>query len=139
MSVYQNKLTFATHGRGTTSITDTLREQVHLSGVTTGLCHVFLQHTSASLVLCENADPDVRADLDRYMTRLVADGDPLFEHTAEGPDDMPAHIRTILSGSDLTLPVSNGQCDLGTWQGVYLWEHRTAGHRRRVTVTVSGE
>jgi secondary thiamine-phosphate synthase enzyme len=139
MRVYQNKLTFTTRGRGTTSITDTLREQVHMSGVTTGLCHVFLQHTSASLLLCENADPDVRTDLERYMARLVADGDPLFEHTAEGPDDMSAHIRTMLSGSDLTLPVSNGQCDLGTWQGVYLWEHRTAGHRRWLVVTVSGE
>ncbi|MGB5715524.1 MAG: secondary thiamine-phosphate synthase enzyme YjbQ [Gammaproteobacteria bacterium] len=139
MSVYQNRLTFATHGRGTTSITDTIREQVHLSGVTTGLCHVFLQHTSASLLLCENADPDVRTDLERYMARLVTDGDPIFEHTAEGADDMPAHIRTMLSGSDLTLPISNGHCDLGTWQGVYLWEHRTAGHRRRLVVTVSGE
>jgi secondary thiamine-phosphate synthase enzyme len=139
MRVYQNKLTFTTRGRGTTSITDTLREQVHMSGVTTGLCHVFLQHTSASLLLCENADPDVRTDLERYMARLVADGDPVFEHTAEGPDDMSAHIRTMLSGSDLTLPVSNGRCDLGTWQGVYLWEHRTAGHRRRLVVTVSGE
>lgn len=137
--IFQNKLTFHTHGRGTTSITTAIREQVHLSGVTTGLCHVFLQHTSASLVLCENADPDVRTDLERYMARLVTDGDPIFKHTAEGPDDMPAHIRTIISGSDLTLPVSHGQCDLGTWQGVYLWEHRTAAHRRRLTVTVSGE
>ena len=139
MKAYQNKLTFATRGRGTTSITDAIREQVHLSGVTTGLCHVFLQHTSASLLLCENADPDVRTDLERYMARLVTDGDPIFQHTDEGPDDMSAHIRTMLSGSDLTLPVSNGQCDLGTWQGVYLWEHRTAGHRRRLVVTVSGE
>ena len=137
--VYQNKLTFATRGSGTTSITDAIREQVHLSGVTTGLCHVFLQHTSASLLLCENADPDVRIDLERYMARLVTDGDPIFEHTAEGPDDMSAHIRTMLSGSDLTLPVSDGRCDLGTWQGVYLWEHRTAGHRRMLMVTVSGE
>jgi len=137
--VFQSKLTFATQGRGTTSITDAIREQVNLSGVRTGLCHLFLQHTSASMVLCENADPDVRTDLERYMTRLVADGDPIFEHTAEGPDDMPAHIRTIISGSDLTLPVTNGQCDLGTWQGVYLWEHRTARHRRRLTVTVYGE
>ena len=137
--VFQSKLTFATHGRGTTSITDDIREQVRSSGVRTGVCHVFLQHTSASLVLCENADPDVRSDLDRYMARLVRDGDPLFEHTAEGPDDMSAHIRTIISGSDLTLPVSNGLCDLGTWQGVYLWEHRTAGYRRRLTVTVLGE
>jgi secondary thiamine-phosphate synthase enzyme len=137
--VFQRKLLFTTTGRGTTSITEAIREQVHLSGVTTGLCHVFLQHTSASLILCENADPDVRSDLDHYMTRLVTDGDPIFDHTDEGPDDMSAHIRTILSGHDLTLPVSNGQCALGVWQGVYLWEHRTAGHRRNLTVTVSGE
>jgi len=137
--VSQDTLTFATRGRGTTSITEAIKEQVRSSGIRTGLCHVFLQHTSASLVLCENADPDVRTDLERYMARLVTDGDPIFEHTAEGPDDMAAHIRTILSGHDLTLPVSNGQCGLGTWQGVYLWEHRTAGHRRRITVTVSGE
>jgi secondary thiamine-phosphate synthase enzyme len=81
----------------------------------------------------------VRADLERYMTRLVMDGDPIFAHTDEGPDDMSAHIRTILSGHDLTLPVSNGRCELGTWQGVYLWEHRSAGHRRRLTLTVFGE
>ena len=137
--VFQGTLSFTTTGRGTTSITEAIREQVHLSGVTTGLCHVFLQHTSASLILCENADPDVRSDLDHYMTRLVTDGDPIFDHTDEGPDDMSAHIRTILSGHDLTLPVSNGQCALGIWQGVYLWEHRTAGHRRNLTVTVSGE
>jgi secondary thiamine-phosphate synthase enzyme len=137
--IFQEKLSFETRGRGTVSITTAVREQVRRSGVTTGLCHVFLQHTSASLILCENADPDVRSDLDRYMTRLVTDGDPLFDHTDEGPDDMSAHIRTMLAGSDLTLPVSNGQCDLGTWQGVYLWEHRTAGHRRRLVVTVSGE
>jgi len=137
--VFQGTLSFTTTGRGTTSISEAIREQVHLSGVTTGLCHVFLQHTSASLILCENADPDVRSDLDHYMTRLVTDGDPIFDHTDEGPDDMSAHIRTILSGHDLTLPVSNGQCALGIWQGVYLWEHRTAGHRRNLTVTVSGE
>ena len=137
--VFQNKLTFATRGRGTTAVTAAIQEQVRSSGVRTGLCHVFLQHTSASLVLCENADPDVRSDLDRYMARLVQDGDPLFEHTDEGPDDMSAHIRTILSGAEMTLPVSNGRCDLGTWQGVYLWEHRTAGHTRRLVVTVHGE
>ena len=86
--VFQGTLSFTTTGRGTTSITEAIREQVHLSGVTTGLCHVFLQHTSASLILCENADPDVRSDLDHYMTRLVTDGDPIFDHTDEGPDDM---------------------------------------------------
>ncbi len=137
--VFQSKLTVATHGRSTISITNAIREQVHLSGITTGLCHVFLQHTSASLLLCENADPGVRTDLERYMARLVTDGDPIFEHTAEGPDDMSAHVRTMLSGSDLTLPVNNARCDLGTWQGLYLWEHRTAGHQRRLVVTVYGE
>jgi secondary thiamine-phosphate synthase enzyme len=137
--IFQEKLSFETHGRGTISITAAVGEQVRLSGVTTGLCHVFLQHTSASLILCENADPDVRSDLDRYMTRLVTDGDPLFDHTDEGPDDMSAHIRTILSGHDLTLPVTDGQCALGIWQGVYLWEHRSAGHRRNLAITVSGE
>lgn len=137
--VFQRKLTVATHGRSTISITNAIREQVHLSGITTGLCHVFLQHTSASLLLCENADPDVRTDLERYMARLVTDGDPIFEHTAEGPDDMSAHVRTMLSGSDLTLPVNNARCDLGTWQGLYLWEHRAAGHQRRLVVTVYGQ
>ena len=137
--IFQSNLTFATNGRGTTPVTHAIQEQVQLSGITTGLCHVFLQHTSASLVLCENADPDVRTDLERYMAHLVTDGDPMFEHIDEGPDDMSAHIRTILSGSDLTLPVSHGQCSLGIWQGVFLWEHRTAGHQRRLTITVSGE
>ena len=137
--LFQEKLSFETRGRGTTAITDAIRAQVQQSGVTIGLCHVFLQHTSASLILCENADPDVRSDLDRYMQRLVVDGDPMFDHTDEGPDDMSAHIRTILSGHDLTLPVSRGQCALGTWQGVYLWEHRTGGHRRNVVITVTGE
>jgi secondary thiamine-phosphate synthase enzyme len=137
--ISQGKLSFDTTGRGMTSITEAIREQVQLSGVTTGLCHLFLHHTSASLILCENADPDVRADLDRYMARLVTDGDPIFAHTDEGPDDMSAHIRTILSGHDLTLPVTNGLCGLGTWQGIYLWEHRTGAHRRNLTVTVSGE
>jgi len=137
--IFQEKLSFETCGRGTICITAAIREQVRRSGVTTGLCHVFLQHTSASLILCENADPDVRSDLDRYMTQLVTDGDPLFDHTDEGPDDMSAHIRTILSGHDLTLPVTDGQCALGIWQGVYLWEHRSAGHRRNLAITVSGE
>ena len=137
--VYQDRLTFATAGRGTTPVSDAVQALVMRSGIRTGLCHLFLHHTSASLVLCENADPDVRADLERYMARLVPDGDALFEHTAEGPDDMPAHIRSILGGSDLTLPVAGGRCDLGTWQGVYLWEHRASGHRRRITVTVYGD
>jgi secondary thiamine-phosphate synthase enzyme len=137
--VVQDRLTISTSGRGTIPVTDILQARVRESGIHTGLCHLFLHHTSASLVLCENADPDVRTDLDRFMARLVPDGDALFEHTAEGPDDMPAHIRSIMSGADLTLPVAGGACDLGTWQGVYLWEHRTSGHRRRMTITIYGE
>lgn len=87
-------------------------------------------------MLCENADPDVRRDLETFMNRLVPDGDPMFVHTAEGPDDMPAHVRAVLTTNSLTLPVSDGRCALGTWQGIYLWEHRHAAHRRRVTVTI---
>jgi len=89
-------------------------------------------------MLCENADPTVRADLERFMARLVPDGDPLFEHIDEGADDMPAHIRSIITTNDMTVPVQNGRCDLGVWQGVFLWEHRTAGHRRSVTISVQG-
>jgi secondary thiamine-phosphate synthase enzyme len=99
---------------------------------------VFLHHTSASLVLSENADPDVRRDLEAFFARLVKDGDPLFVHDAEGPDDMPAHVRTVLTQNSLSIPVKNGAPDLGTWQGVYVWEHRTSPHRRRVTVSVVG-
>jgi secondary thiamine-phosphate synthase enzyme len=100
---------------------------------------LFIHHTSASLVVCENADPTVRHDLERFAGRLVSDGDPLFRHDSEGPDDMPAHIRTILTQTSLSIPVEGGHCDLGTWQGVFLWEHRTSPHRRRVSVTVLGE
>jgi secondary thiamine-phosphate synthase enzyme len=132
-------LEFRTSGRGTCDITADVQDAVAQAGVTTGLVHLFLQHTSASLVLCENADPAVRQDLERFMARTVPDGDPMFRHDAEGPDDMPAHVRTILTQSEMTLPVANGRCVLGTWQGVYLWEHRTGGHRRRLTVTVHGE
>jgi secondary thiamine-phosphate synthase enzyme len=137
--VYQDKLTITTSGRGTRLITNDIQQHVQRCGIRTGLCHLFLHHTSASLILCENADPDVRTDLERYMARLVPDGDPLFDHTAEGPDDMPAHVRNILAGSDITLPVTSGRCELGIWQGVYLWEHRAAGHRRQLTITVYGE
>jgi secondary thiamine-phosphate synthase enzyme len=90
-------------------------------------------------MLCENADPDVHSDLERFMRRLVPDGDAVFAHIAEGPDDMAAHVRTVLTHSDLTLPVSNGRCAIGTWQGVYLWEHRHASHRRQLAITVYGE
>jgi secondary thiamine-phosphate synthase enzyme len=136
--VFQQVSRIATTGRGSYLITDEVQEVVQQSGILTGLVHVFLHHTSASLMLCENADMEVRSDLERFMVRLVPDGDPLFSHTDEGPDDMPAHVRTILTHSDLTLPVTAGRCGLGTWQGLFLWEHRQQGHRRQITVTVTG-
>jgi len=137
--IYRQSLEIKTTGRGSHSITVAIQRHVQQSGIRVGLCHLFLKHTSASLILCENADPDVREDLERFMSRLVPDGDSLFSHTAEGPDDMPAHVRNILTHSDLTLPVTDGRCSLGTWQGVYLWEHRRPGHHREITITVYGE
>ncbi len=134
--VHSSQFTVATDGRGTFEITDEIQRIVRQAGASKGLCVVFLHHTSASLILCENADPSVRRDLERFFSRLVPDGHPEFRHIAEGPDDMPAHVRSILTQNSLSIPVNNGLCDLGTWQGVYLWEHRTAPHRRRVTVTV---
>jgi secondary thiamine-phosphate synthase enzyme len=136
--IVQESFTISTRGRGTYDITDQVTGIAGASGIDIGLCHVFVHHTSASLMLCENADPAVRRDLEAFMARMAPDGDPLFEHTSEGPDDMPAHVRTVLTQTGLTIPISAGQCSLGTWQGVYLWEHRLAGHRRRVTVTVQG-
>jgi len=137
--IVQQHPTIATRGRGTYDITRDVEKVVRESGLATGICHVFVHHTSASLILCENADSTVRGDLEAFMTRLVPDGDPLFDHTQEGPDDMPAHVRAILTKMDLALPVSEGRCALGTWQGIYLYEHRTHAQRRRITVTVSGE
>jgi len=137
--VFQDTLTIGTKGRETIEISQQVERIVTDAGVRSGLCHVFIQHTSASLILCENADPVVRADLERFMSALVKDGDPVFQHTAEGDDDMPAHVRNILTASSLTLPVRNGRCALGTWQGIYLWEHRYRGHSRRVVVTVYGD
>ena len=137
--IAQKRLTIPTRGRGTYDITQEVEQSVRESGLTTGICHVYVQHTSASLILCENADPGVRHDLEAFLARLAPDGDPLFRHTQEGPDDMPAHVRTILTKADLTLPVTGRCCALGTWQGIYLYEHRTMGHHRQVTVTISGE
>ncbi len=134
--VHRASFEVSTKGRGTYDVTREVRDAIARSGVEDGLCTVFLHHTSASLLLCENADPDVRADLERFFARLVPDGDRLFTHDAEGPDDMPAHVRTVLTTSSLSLPVAKRSLDLGTWQGVYVWEHRIAPHRRRVTVTI---
>lgn len=137
--IAQERLEITTSGRGTVEVTTLVQQIVTNSGIETGLCHVFIQHTSASLILCENADPDVRRDLESYLKRLVPDGDPIFVHNQEGADDMAAHVRTILTHSDLNLPVTHGRCALGTWQGIYVYEHRYSGHRRWITVTVQGE
>jgi secondary thiamine-phosphate synthase enzyme len=137
--VYQKKLRFSTTGRGTYNITKQITETIEKSGIRFGICHIFIQHTSASLILCENADKTVRDDLDVYMANLVKDGDSLYRHTDEGPDDMAAHIRTILTQSSLSIPVHNGKCDLGLWQGIYMWEHRTSSHKRNIAITIMGE
>jgi secondary thiamine-phosphate synthase enzyme len=137
--ISQTEINVSTSGRGTYDISQQIQDFVGSAGVTTGLCHVFIKHTSASLMLCENADPAVLRDLETFMERQVPDGDPMFTHTAEGPDDMPAHVRSVLTQSDINLPVSNGRCALGTWQGIYLWEHRFAPHLRTVMLTLTGE
>lgn len=135
----QEELTVHTRGRGTYDLSERVQSLVRASGIRTGICHLFIRHTSASLMLCENADPAVRADLETFMQRQVPDGDPMFSHDAEGPDDMPAHVRTVLTQSDLSLPIRDGRCALGTWQGVFLWEHRLAAHERKVMLTLNGE
>ncbi len=137
--VVQEMIQIETRGRSTYDISSQVQEIVRQSAIKTGICQLFIQHTSASLILCENADPTVRQDLERFMSRLVPDGDRIFDHTQEGPDDMPAHIRSILTNMDMSFPVIDGRPGLGVWQGIYLWEHRTHPHRRRVTVTVCGE
>lgn len=138
MSAKSKTFTVQTRGRGTTEVTHQVQDAVRASGISDGLCTVFIHHTSASLVINENADPDVQRDLDAFLSRLVPDGDSLYVHTMEGPDDMPAHVRTALTQTSLSIPVTGGRCALGTWQGVFVWEHRHQGHRRRVTVTVVG-
>ena len=136
--IVQRQIEIATRGRGTYDITQRVADAVRDGDVDMGLCHVFVHHTSASLILCENADPTVRRDLEAFLARLVPDGDRLFDHTDEGADDMPAHIRAILTNMDLTIPVTDGRCALGTWQGIFLYEHRTQAHRRRITITIHG-
>lgn len=137
--VFQQEINLSTKGRSTINISSQVQSIVAQSGITIGTCHVFVQHTSASLMLCENADPDVQRDMETYMQHIVPDGDPMFLHQDEGPDDMSAHIRTVLTNPDLTMPVNSSRCNLGIWQGVYLWEHRTHPHQRRVIVTIQGE
>jgi secondary thiamine-phosphate synthase enzyme len=136
--VAQHGFTVHTRGRGFSEITDKVGELVGASGVQVGIVNIFTAHTSCSLLISENADPAVRADLERWFARAVPDGDAIFQHDAEGPDDMPAHVRSILTGVSLTIPVHGGKAQLGTWQGIYLWEHRKDPHQRKVTVTVFG-
>lgn len=132
-------LSFATRGRGLLDITTEVAEFAADTGFTTGLVTLFVRHTSASLLVQENADPVVRADLERFFARLVPDGDALFRHRDEGPDDMPAHVRAALTTVQLVIPLVDGRLALGTWQGIYLWEHRLQPHRREVVVHASGE
>ena len=132
----QEIISIKTQGRCTVDITHEVENLVSRAGIKVGLCNLFIQHTSASLILCENADPDVRIDLENFMQHMVKDGDDLFIHTAEGPDDMPAHIRSVLTSSSLTIPIANGRWLLGTWQGVYLWEHRLNSHARNIIVSI---
>ncbi len=137
--IHREHLSIETRGRGTYELTRQLQQVVGRSKISQGLAHVFVHHTSASLIVCENADPTVRRDLEQFAAHLAPDGDPAYCHDSEGPDDMPAHIRSILTLTSLTIPVEHTQCDLGTWQGVFLWEHRTSPHRRRITVSVTGD
>ncbi|MBL4743783.1 MAG: YjbQ family protein [Cycloclasticus sp.] len=136
--VFQDSFTVSNNGRSTVEITHQIAQIIQHSRVRIGTCEVFTHHTSASLIICENADPDVQRDLEVYMQGLVIDGDPRFIHTLEGIDDMPAHIRTILTNPNLSAPITDGKLALGTWQGIFLWEHRLAPQQRQITVTVHG-
>jgi secondary thiamine-phosphate synthase enzyme len=139
MRQIQHRVFIDTAGRGLTEITPSVASWVASAGMRNGLLTVFIRHTSASLLIQENADPEVQRDLERFLARLVPDGDPLFEHTAEGRDDMPAHVRTALTSTQLSVPVMDGALALGTWQGIYVYEHRLRGHRREVVLHLLGE
>jgi len=134
---YQKVLDLSTRGKSLQRFTQQVQGVVNESGITQGLCTVFIRHTSASLIIQENADPDVLVDLENFLSKLVPDGYH-YVHSAEGPDDMPAHIRSVLTSTSETIPVMNGRLALGTWQGIYLWEHRDRGHSREVVVQLVG-
>lgn len=139
MRQHTGRLVVQTRGRGFYDVTTQVQDQVTLARIQAGICTIHLQHTSASLLVQENADPDVRRDFERFFQRLVPDGDPIFSHTIEGEDDMPAHVRTALTTVNMSLPVEQGRLALGTWQGIYVWEHRRAPHRRTMAIHVIGE
>lgn len=128
-----------TNGRGLINITEDIAQLVENTDITIGLCYLFLQHTSASLIFCENADPLVQQDLEAFIQRLIPDGDPLFLHVNEGDDDMPAHVRTVFTNNSLVIPIVKGKLGLGTWQGIYLWEHRLKSYHRKLVVTLHGK
>ena len=138
MLQHQHELQVSTNGQGLYEFTRDAARETKTSGIETGLAHLFCRHTSCSLLIQENADPDVQRDLTSFFKRLVPDGDPLFIHTSEGPDDMPAHIKAALTQTTLTIPVSKGRLMLGTWQGIYLFEHRLRSHRRQVVIHLIG-
>jgi secondary thiamine-phosphate synthase enzyme len=131
------KILITTRGQGLHEITDEICTCVYSSDCSEGLCTVYIRHTSASLTIQENADPSARTDLEQWLNRLVPERDPLYTHTAEGPDDMPSHIKAILTDVSLSIPIMQGALVLGTWQGIYLWEHRTGSHRREIVVHIS--
>ena len=139
MALHQATLTIPTPAQGTHEITEAVVREVQRSRIRSGMVSVFCQHTSCSLVIMENADPSARSDLEAWLNRLVPENDPHFEHTMEGPDDMPSHIKMALTRTSETVPIADGNMLLGTWQGIYLWEHRRAAHSRRIVVTVYGE
>ena len=139
MTHHQEQVVVPTRGQGLYGVTREVEEVVSRAGVDVGLATVFVRHTSASLIINENANPDVPRDLEAFLQRLVPEGDPLYRHTAEGPDDMPAHVKAALTATSLAIPVTSGRLALGTWQGIFLWEHRRAAHSRKLLVHISGE
>ena len=139
MEIFQETITIRTTGKGTSEITDMLSKALAKSGLSSGMLTVFCCHTSCSLVIMENADPSARRDLEAWLERLVPEQDALFTHTYEGPDDMPSHIKMALTRTSESIPFSDGRLDLGTWQGVFLWEHRAASHNRTLKLTLIGQ
>ena len=134
--IHITKLSISTKGRGSVDLTGQIMECVQQAAIGSGLCHVFVHHTSASLIISENADPSVRRDLEAFMARIAPDGTSMYEHAAEGPDDMPAHIKSALTATQLSIPFRRGELMLGTWQGIYLWEHRHQPGTRQVVVHI---
>ena len=139
MKIFQQVLKIQTRGKGLQEITSEVREVVRASEITSGLCNLFVRHTSSSLVIQENADPDVQKDLEYFFRKLVPENDLGYTHTSEGPDDMPSHIRSAMTKTSEQIPLADGKMLLGTWQGIFLWEHRSRGHSRNVVVHIFGE